>query len=180
MNHYDSSGRYFRVANNEDVDMIVALVDSAYRGESSRCGWTTEADLLDGQRTDAVEVSGLMNKENSYIILCESDHTLLSSLYLAKEADYGYLGMFAVEPKMQGQGIGKQIMTEAERIVFQDWNFHSIQMSVISLREDLIAWYERCGYYRTREFKPFPYGKPQFGIPKRDDLRLEVLRKDRV
>ena len=88
--------------------------------------------------------------------------------------------MFAVSPKMQNRGIGKLMLTEAERFVLQEWRISSLQMTVISLREDLITWYERCGYYQTGEVKPFPYFEPRFGIPKRDDLRLEVLKKELI
>jgi len=178
MNNDVLSVAYFRYADKHDVTSIVALVDSAYRGESSRLGWTTEADLLDGQRTDEMEVFSLMNTENSYILLYESGDALLSSLNLARTADHGYLGMFAVRPQMQSMGIGKRMLAEAERIVLKDWGLPVLQMTVITLREDLIAWYERCGYYRTGKFKVFPYFDSRFGIPKRGDLCLEILKKE--
>lgn len=166
-----------RKAGLADVEAIVALVQSAYRGESSRVGWTTEADLLDGTRTDAEEVAELIGKPNNYILLCERDNSLLASVHLDNKGDYAYLGMFAVSPQAQGEGVGKYLLTMAEEIVFQQWQCKLLEMTVITLRTDLIAWYERRGYQRTGSYRPFPYGQPRYGMPRRDDLVLEVLHK---
>jgi ribosomal protein S18 acetylase RimI-like enzyme len=86
--------------------------------------------------------------------------------------------MFAVSPKTQGGGLGKQVLAEAERTAREDFGLDSMQMTVIRQREDLIAWYVRRGYARTGETKPFPYGDVRFGLPRRDDLEFEVLVKD--
>ena len=166
-----------RYANLADVESRVMLVQSAYRGESSRVGWTTEADLIDGTRTDADEVAELINKPDSYILLCERDNSLLASVHLENRDDYAYLGMFAVSPQAQGQGVGKYLLTMAEEIVSRQWQCRFLEMTVISLRTDLIAWYERRGYQRTGHYKPFPYGQLRYGMPRRDDLVLEVLHK---
>ena len=85
--------------------------------------------------------------------------------------------MFSVDPGRQGGGIGKQLLAEAERIVRDDWTLPSMRMTVIDIRDELIAFYERRGYRRTGIFKPFPYGDARFGLPRRDDLRFEVLEK---
>ena len=167
----------FRTATVNDVDLIVALVESAYRGDSSRQGWTTEADLLDGQRTDADEVTRLIEHKSSCILLCECHHQIIGCVHLLNKHKYGYLGMFAVSPHEQGQGAGKQLLAEAEQIVFNQWHCPSLRMAVISLREDLIAWYQRQGYKANGKFMPFPYGDERYGIPRRDDLRLSVLEK---
>jgi ribosomal protein S18 acetylase RimI-like enzyme len=89
----------------------------------------------------------------------------------------GYFGMFSVEPTRQGGGLGKQVLAEAERIVREDWRCDAMRMTVIDVREELIAFYERRGYRRTGIKKPFPATDPRFGIPRRDDLRFEVLEK---
>jgi len=167
----------FRKAEKSDVNNIVKLVESAYRGEKSRTGWTTEADLLDGQRTDCDEVESLIKKEHSEIILCEQRGRLLGSANLKNKANYVYLGMFAVSPKMQARGIGKSFLGYIEEFVRQEWNAESIEMAVISQRVELIKWYEKQGYEKTGEQRAFPYGDTRFGIPKRDDLVLEVLKK---
>ncbi|HET9836518.1 MAG TPA: GNAT family N-acetyltransferase [Rhodanobacteraceae bacterium] len=171
----------FRAATLADVDAIVALTESAYRGEASRTGWTTEADFLDGQRTDVADVSGLVTREDARIVLAERDGELLASCLLEKQVNdgvpSGYFGMFSVRPNLQNAGVGRALLAEAERIAREEWGCRQMRMSVIDIREALIAWYERRGYRRTGEYKPFPYGDERFGIPKRDDLRFEWLVK---
>ncbi len=169
----------FRCASEDDIDAIVALVQSAYRGDDSRAGWTTEADLLDGQRTDHREVGELIRRPQSFILLCERETTLLACVHLHNRGDHAYLGMFAVNPLRQGQGIGRLLLDRAENLAFESWQNEAVQMTVISLREDLITWYLRRGYHSTKEFVPFPYGDERFGIPRRDDLRMLVMRKER-
>ena len=167
----------FRVANLQDVPAIVELVDSAYRGEPSRQGWTTEADLIDGQRTDSVEVSAIIARENNFIMLFEEHQQLLASMHLARKSDYAYLGMFAVSPQLQGRGIGKAMLERAEYCAFNEWQCEWLEMSVISQRTDLINWYQKQGYDVSGKKRPFPYGDERYGIPKRNDLVLEVLKK---
>lgn len=167
----------FRTATVADVNAIVALVQSAYRGESSRAGWTTEADLLDGQRTDPEEVAELIVAPDSRVVLCERAGELLASAHVQKQGDAAYFGMFAVRPGLQTRGIGSALLTETERFARNEWTCRHMQMSVITLRTELIAWYERRGYRRTGIFRRFPYGQERYGQPRRDDLRLELLRK---
>jgi ribosomal protein S18 acetylase RimI-like enzyme len=168
----------FRTATLADVDAIVALVESAYRGESGLRGWTTESHLLDGQRTDAADVRALIERPASRILLAERDGRLMASCHVERQGDNGYFGMFAVDPAGQGGGLGRQVLAEAERVAREEWGCRGMRMTVIVQREELIAWYGRRGYRRTGEYQPFPYGDERFGIPRRDDLRFEVLRKD--
>lgn len=168
----------FRAATERDVDRIVALVQSAYRGDDSRQGWTTEADLLDGQRTDADEVRSLIVPDrSSRILLGERGGALVASCYLEDRRSHSYFGMFAVDPHTQGSGLGRQVLAEAERIAREEWRRGEQRMTVIRQREDLIAWYVRRGYRRTGILTPFPYSDERFGLPKRDDLAFEELRK---
>jgi GNAT superfamily N-acetyltransferase len=167
----------FRDATAGDVDAIVALVTSAYRGEASRVGWTTEADLLDGNRIDPDVLRADIARPRSRVLLASRDGELVGCAHVAVEDGAGYFGMFAVRPVLQGGGLGKAVLAEAERIVRDDWGLATIRMTVIDLREDLMAWYERRGYRRTGVKKPFPAVDPRFGVPKRDDLRFEVLEK---
>ena len=171
------SATTFRLATSADVAAIVALVESAYRGDVSRKGWTTEADLLDGQRTDPAGVAELIAKPGSCMLLGERDGTLLACANLEKRGEAGYFGMFSVRPELQGAGIGRVMLAEAERLARDDWHCREMQMTVISVRDELIAWYERRGYRRTGIYSAFPYGDERFGIPKRDDLRFELLVK---
>ncbi len=168
----------FRAAVAADIPAIVALVESAYRGDSGRRGWTTESDLLDGQRTDAAGVAALLGQPQGKILLAERSGELLASCHVERRGDLGYFGMFAVDPLRQRDGIGKAVLVEAERIARDHWGCRAMHMTVIVQRAELIAFYERRGYCRTGEFQPFPYGDARFGIPRRDDLRFEVLRKE--
>ncbi|HZM76707.1 MAG TPA: GNAT family N-acetyltransferase [Candidatus Limnocylindrales bacterium] len=168
----------FRPAEVGDVAAIVALVESAYRGESSRAGWTTEADILDGQRTDPQGVLEVVQDRQSVLLLAFSfGGTLTACCHLERHDDYAYFGMFAVQPTLQGGGVGKAVLAEAERLAVKRWGISEMHMTVISVREELIAWYERRGYRRTGRMSPFPYGDERFGLPKRDDLEFELLVK---
>jgi ribosomal protein S18 acetylase RimI-like enzyme len=167
----------FRPATHADTDAIVALVESAYRGDASRAGWTTEADLLDGRRTGADDVHGCIDRARSVILLAERGGDVVACAHVADEDGGGYFGMFSVRPTLQGGGVGKQLLAQAERLVFDDWQLPVMRMTVIDVRDELIAFYERRGYARTGLHKPFPYGDERFGQPRRDDLRFEVLEK---
>jgi GNAT superfamily N-acetyltransferase len=167
----------FRSATLDDVAAVVTLVGSAYRGESGRRGWTTESDLIDGQRVDAAGVAEVVAQAGSRVLLGEADGRLLACCHIEKQGEVCYFGMFAVVPDLQGAGVGKQMVREAERIARDEWHCAAMEMTVISVREELVAWYERRGYRRTGVFKPFPYGDARFGTPKRDDLRFELLVK---
>ncbi|QNH20504.1 N-acetyltransferase [Xanthomonas sp. GW] len=167
----------FRTATVADIDAISALVTSAYRGDSSRVGWTTEADLLDGNRIDREVLRADILRPRSLVLLAERDGDLIACAHIADDDGAGYFGMFSVQPQAQGGGLGKTVLAEAERIAWQEWQLPVMQMTVIDAREELIAFYERRGYRRTGIKKPFPYGDARFGAPKRDDLRFELLEK---
>ena len=167
-----------RVAGSADVNAIVRLVESAYRGESSRAGWTTEADLLEGQRTDASSVSALLAASESVILLLEQDLELVACCHLARHSELAVsFGLFAVRPDLQGAGIGRALITEAERQAREHYGASSVLMTVIWQRRELIAWYRRLGYAATGERAAFPYGDERFGLPKRADLEFVVLEK---
>ena len=150
---------------------------SAYRGDASRRGWTTEADLLDGARIDPEVLRQDLERPRSLVLLAERDGALLACAHVAVEDGAGYFGMFSVRPDLQGGGIGKAMLAEAERIARAQWRLPAMRMTVIDVRDELVAFYERRGYARTGIRKPFPYGDERFGVPKRDDLRFEVLEK---
>ena len=172
----------FRNATQADTAALVALVESAYRGDASKQGWTTEADMLEGRRTGADDIEACIARPDSRILMAErftrdGAFELLACAHIAIEDGAGYFGMFSVQPNLQGGGIGKAVITEAERIARDEWKLPAMRMTVIDIRDELIAFYERRGYRRTGIKKPFPYGDERFGIPKRDDLRFEVLEK---
>jgi len=167
----------FRAATAADVPALVALVTSAYRGDASRAGWTTEADFLDGNRIDPEVLRQDIERPRSRVLVAERDDGLLACAHVCEDDGAGYFGMFSVRPGLQGGGIGKAMLAECERIVGEEWALPAMRMTVIDIRDELIAFYQRRGYRRTGIRKPFPYGDPRFGIPLRDDLRFEVLEK---
>jgi ribosomal protein S18 acetylase RimI-like enzyme len=167
----------FRAATDADIDALVALVTSAYRGDVSRQGWTTEADLLDGNRIDADVLRADIGRPRSRVVVAERGDDLVACAHVAEQDGAGYFGMFSVQPGLQGGGIGDTVLKEAERVAREEWKLSAMRMTVIDVRDSLIAWYERRGYRRTGIKKPFPYGDARYGIPKRDDLRFEILEK---
>ena len=167
----------FRAATTADIHAVVALVESAYRGDASRAGWTTEADFLDGRRTGPEDIEAILKRAQSRMLLGERNGSLVACAHVAVEDGAGYFGMFSVDPKQQGGGIGKAVLAEAERIAREEWGMAMMRMTVIDIRDELIAYYERRGYRRTSIKKPFPYDDDNFGLPKRSDLRFEVLEK---
>ncbi|WP_406174630.1 GNAT family N-acetyltransferase [Streptomyces canus] len=175
-----TAGLTFRDATDADVDTLVALVESAYRGDASRAGWTTEADILEGQRTDPEGVLAVIKSPDSRLLTVERDGQVVACCQLEHRGTYAYFGMFAVSPALQGGGVGKVIIAEAERIARETWGVTEMHMTVISVRNDLVAWYERRGYRRTGQMAPFPYGDERFGVPQRDDLQFELLVKPLV
>lgn len=167
----------FRAAGPLDAPAVVELVESAYRGERSRLGWTTEADLLDGQRTDQETVNSLIGQPASRVVLAERHGILLACVHLQAVADQAYFGMFAVQPEAQGEGIGSALLEECERIAAVEWHCSGLFMTVIRQRLDLLDWYQRRGYRYTGETRPFPYGNPRFGLPRRNDLAFVVIAR---
>lgn len=172
-----SSALSFRTAVLADVPSIVSLVESAYRGESGMRGWTTESHLLDGRRTDAESVAGLIERAGNAVLLAEQEGALIACCHIEQQGEAGYFGMFAVSPVLQKAGLGRKLLAKAERVVGDEWHCNAMHMTVIEQRAELIAWYERRGYRLTGEFKPFPYGQERFGIPRREDLRFVCMSK---
>ncbi|WP_017611675.1 GNAT family N-acetyltransferase [Nocardiopsis salina] len=168
----------YRAATDADAQALAELVNSCYRGQSSRQGWTTEADLLGGQRIDAAAVRTLVARPDTTVLLAESDRTLVACCELQRGVGGTYFGMFSVAPTFQGRGLGKRVLAEAECTAARLWRSALMRMMVIAQRSELIAWYERRGYTSTGRTEPFPYGDPAFGEPKRDDLAFVEMSKD--
>ncbi len=153
-----ATGLTFRDATDADVDALVALIESAYRGDSSRVGWTTEADILEGQRTDPEGVLQVIKSPDGRLLIVEQDGRIVACCQLEHRGSHAYFGMFAVSPALQGAGVGKIVIAEAERLARAIWGVTEMHMTVISVRDDLIAWYEPAG----------------------DDLQFELLVKPLV
>lgn len=172
----DAKNLTYRHAEPKDAAMIAALVNSAYRGASSRQGWTTEANLLEGARISPDGVHQLILATDTIILLCYRGQDLIGCVQLQKTDDAAYLGMFVVSPLEQGNGIGKEFMLTAEALVQKLWGVHKMWMTVITLRSELIAFYERRGYVRTGKLKPFPVDAEDH-IFLVDNLQFEELEK---
>ena len=160
----------------QDAPELERLVNSAYRGDSSRIGWTTEGDLLDGTRTDASAIEDLLRKNGTLILKYVENGKILGCVELAREAEGLYLGMLTVQPRLQGKGIGKALLKAAEAEAKKQ-RCSKIFMSVISVRTELINWYLRHGYTDTGRKKPFNFTDPRFGFPKQK-LEFVVLEKE--
>lgn len=167
---------HIKPATPADVPALVTLVNSAYRGEISKQGWTTEAHLLDGQRTDAKGLLDLLAPTEATILQCITpDGQLCGSVYLQLRGDTLYMGMLSVVPNRQAQGIGKRLLQAAEAHARQQ-ACRRMRITVISVRAELIAWYERHGYHQTGQTEPFPTDV-RAGIP-RQPLELLVMEKE--
>lgn len=190
-----------RPATPDDAAAVVALVQSAYRGDASRAGWTTEADLLGGQRADEDMVRALVGAPGStLLVLDDSDHrddgddrddvgdgddavtasrggALLACCHV-EERPGGtcYVGMLAVRPDAQARGLGR-IMLAAAQERARGAGARRLEMTVIAQRTELIAWYERNGFVDTGERSPFPYGDERYGLPRRPDLEFRHLAR---
>ena len=162
-------------ATLEDVPELNILVNAAYRGDSSKKGWTTEVDLLGGLRIDEDGLRSIIDKPDAVILKYTENDKIIGSVLLEKELDYLYLGMLTVWPDLQGGGVGKKLLQAAEDMA-KSLNLTKISMTVISVRAELIAWYERNGYKATGETKPFPMNDPKFGLPKQF-LEFIVMEK---
>ena len=160
----------------EDVDDLVQLINSAYRGEASKKGRTTEADLLQGElRTDAPMLADIIAKPQAVILKYTNDEgTITGSVFLEKQERGLYLGMLSVSPLQQATGVGKQLMKAAEQYAKEKW-CSFIFMNVISIRHVLIKWYERLGYQETSETKPVVVD-PRFGVPTQP-LEFVIMEK---
>ncbi len=159
-----------------DVPQLVLLINSAYRGEEAKKGWTHEADLIDGSiRIDEESLVELMCGKSTAILKCTGVHNaIVGCVYLEKQDSQLYLGMLSVSPLLQASGIGKKLLQASDSHA-EKLGCKSIYMHVIPVRHELIAWYNRNGYHDTGRRKPFP-DTNRFGTP-RQPLEFCVLEK---
>ena len=144
------------IATLKDIPAIKDLLNHAYRGEASRQGWTTEANIIAGEtRTDEADLEKIMRQPESIFLQYVMENEIIGCVNLKKEGRKLYLGMFSVSPLQQGAGIGKKILLASEEYARQK-QCEIIYMSVVSVRKELINWYVRHGYYDTGQRKPFP------------------------
>jgi GNAT superfamily N-acetyltransferase len=184
MNLFSVSSRQWAVGSKQliskaevsDVTALNFLINSAYRGESSKAGWTTEADMLGGQRTDEEDLKTIISKPDcTFLKYTNEGGEIIGCVRLEKHSEKMYLGMLTVLPTLQNAGIGKQLMHASEQFA-KEQNCKSVYMQVIYGRNELVEWYERQGYSDTGERKPFPMSDPRFGIPKKE-LEFIIMEK---
>ncbi|CAF0980318.1 unnamed protein product [Adineta steineri] len=171
----------YRIATLSDCESIVSLVNSSTRGDSSRQGWTSAESLLEGQRVDAGMLTEIINSNHEvvFIFFDENSKILVGCVHLKHDQTNkcAFLGMLAVRPDLQTQGFGKFIISTAENYALNNWNVEYIEMSTITLRTELIAFYHRRGYIDTGRREPFPAEHGKYGVPKQNGLELCFLRK---
>lgn len=171
-----------RPATANDIAALHALVEAGYRGDSAKQGWTHEADLLGGQRTDAAALEEVIADPDQTILLAaDDDGALIGCVLVADEGErdgqrIAYLGMLTVSPNLQNAGLGRQLIAAAENYA-RTFGAHVMEMTVIKQRQELIDWYVRRGYAHTGREEPFPLDDERFGLPKTRDLVFVVLAK---
>jgi len=167
-------------ASEADLPAIVELANLAYRGSGESSGWTTESSYIEGPRlTDARLREDLATKPDAHLLILrgDDDGPLLGTVWLEpKSEDVWYLGLLTIHPEQQKRQLGRGLLVSAE-VYAAEHGARRIRMTVINIRDTLIAWYERRGYVRTGESEPFPYGDERFGTPLRQDLSFIVLEK---
>lgn len=174
----DGTELHVRLACREDLPALRGLVESAYRGESARGGWTHEADLLGGQRSDEAMLADLIEDPDSALPAAWSGAAPMACVHVSRVGSSASLGLLAVRPDLQGTGLGRQMMEVGEAHARKVFGAETMRMSVIRQRTELIAYYERRGYRLTAETAPFPYGDDRFGQPRRDDLEFVIMEKE--
>lgn len=168
----------FRDATATDIPVLHRLIESAYRGPASRAGWTTEAELLGGQRTDPDDLAAILADPAQAMLTAWRDGELVGCVLIAdRGGGTGYFGMLAVNPTLQSGGLGRRLVEAAHESLAARFGARRARISVFPQRETLIAWYRRLGYQPTGETLPFPYDEPRFGLPLRDDLHFIVMER---
>lgn len=162
-------------ATVEDVSTLNKLINSAYRGESSKKGWTTEANLLEGNRTTEKELTEIIQDKKNTILKFTENNQIVGCVLLIEKKDQLYLGMLTVSPELQNSGIGKKLLQQAEMHALE-LSLSKIVMTVITVREELISWYKRHGYVDTGAREAFPVSDV-FSQTSNEPLEFMVLEK---
>jgi N-acetylglutamate synthase-like GNAT family acetyltransferase len=167
-----------RRAIASDAEDLVQVIRSAYRGDISRHGWTSEADLVGGDRINVDQVLALINAQNSFFLVVEKDREIIGCCHIGDHGDgQSYFGTFSIRPTLQGAGLGDYLLREAERQAVVTYKSTQMELAVLDQQTKLIEWYERRGFQRTGETRPFPADE-KFARPLRENLYFVVLKKD--
>lgn len=169
----DFSHFHLEKAGQDQAQAIADLVNLTYRGEA---GWTRETHIIQGDRTNRQEVETAMTTPGAQFFIINQPQNLASCIYIAKENDYAYLGFFSVHPSLQGKGLGKYMLEQAEIFALRTLSVHKLVMFVVAQRPELIAFYQRRGYSRTGRIEAYPMHLG-IGVPKVSGLTIEYLEK---
>jgi ribosomal protein S18 acetylase RimI-like enzyme len=155
-----------RAALADDLPRLHPVIERAYRGDSARQGWTHEADLLSGERIDDATLRAMIADPAQILLITEQGGVTVGCVSLTARGDgLVYLGLLCVDPTRQAAGIGKAIIAAAEKVAREQLDADRIEMTVIDCRTELIAYYERRGFVRTGERRPFPFAvEPPLGM----------------
>ena len=146
-----------RLATRDDLPRLHPVIERAYRGDSARAGWTHEADLLEGTRTDLASLEALVANPNERLLMASNGDVPIGCVQIRDRGDgLSYLGLLCIEPTLQAGGLGKWLIEAAEKIAHEMFGASAMEMTVIENRAELIAYYERRGYVRTSERRDFP------------------------
>ena len=146
-----------RLATPDDLPRLHRVIERAYRGDAARAGWTHEADLLDGTRTDIATLqAALANPAVRLLVALDGDTPIGCVEVTDRGGGLTYLGLLCIEPALQAAGLGKRLIEAAEAIARDTFGAAAMEMTVIENRVELIEYYERRGYARTPERRDFP------------------------
>jgi ribosomal protein S18 acetylase RimI-like enzyme len=167
-----------QTAKQADIPGIVAMMNAAFRGAAGERGWSVESEYIAGQRTNESLLREEIAGGAEYLVARDSVTSALNGCVSlqAITPDKWYLGSLTVPPALQNSGFGRRLLTAAEEYAAAH-GARTIEMTVVHVRDTLIAWYERRGYRRTGESRPFPYGDNRYGTPLRNDLEFVVLER---
>jgi ribosomal protein S18 acetylase RimI-like enzyme len=166
----------FRTASKSDAEAITNLVNRAYRPEVGASGWTHESDLVSGKRATVNQVAEIVAKPDSIVLVGFKDSEIGACVHVEKDSNNSHIGMLAVNPTLQGAGVGKQMLAYAEWYASEYYGSEKYIMFVVSSRNELIAFYLRRGYQQTGCVMDYPLSAGA-GTPKHADLKIETLEK---
>lgn len=164
-----------RSASKPDAGKIALLVNRAYRPSPHERGWTHEADLVAGRRTTKEQVLALFCPRSS-ILVAHQDAEIVACVHVKSSECSADIGMLAIDPGYQTQGLGKLMLEWAERHALEHFGVTAFNISVLTSRFELIAFYERRGYTRTGQTMAYPVYSGM-GEPMVDGLQVEAMTK---
>jgi GNAT superfamily N-acetyltransferase len=161
------------VADKKYASQICFLVNIAYRGTR---GWTKETDIVAGNRVTLSDVESILSNPDAHVLVAMDGNEVMACICVEQNENNAYIGMFSVHPDIQGKGIGKEILLQAERFAAKTLRAEKFVMVVVSQRKELISYYERRGYFRTGVVEAYPLHL-NVGVPKTEGLTIEYLEK---